>query len=528
MSDIEIKLGQSKVILTRSDELVALRPRAGRTMSFENEVRSLEARGRGALRGRVAGFDIVELPSSPARHKSAREDLGRMMSMDRQTAVYHTSDDLVPFVPMGTIYLSFAEGVAQEDADGVLRRHSLTVLKAERDGYFTVRAPTDPVELCVKLQAEPAVAVAEPDLATPMQPAQFLLPGDQLLGELWHLRNIGKHGGNTLGYKAGADARVVDAWAALGGLGARNVIIGIIDDGFDLAHPDLRDKAVLPWNFVTNSPDVTPGVPVNGNDDWHGTACAGVAAGMSGAGDMIGVAPNARIMPVRMGVDVEPEPLAKMFEYMAMSGAWVVNCSWGPRAAKYALGDRLFNAITFCAKQGRGGLGTLVLFAAGNSNTSINDQFHHNGLATHPLVIAVASSTSLDQRDDNSNFGAEIAVCAPSSGGGGWAIITSDVTGSYADANGVVRYRGYGPGDYYRQFGGTSSACALVSGVCALVLSAAPALSADQLRAILQRTARRIGPPEAYDPTGHSIHFGFGCVNAAAAVAAARTQVLTS
>lgn len=163
-----------------------------------------------------------------------------------------------------------------------------------------------------------------------------------------------------------------------------------------------------------------------------------------------------------------------------------------------------------------------VLFAAGNANVSINDATHLNGFATHPLVIAVASSNSLDQRSDYSNFGAEIALCAPSSGGAGRAIITADVTGTCVDGNGVTRPRGYAEGDYYRFFKGTSSACALAAGVCALVLSAAPELGVAQLRGILQQTARRIGSPTDYGPDGHSDLFGFGCIDAAAAVAAAQ------
>ncbi|TIV68247.1 MAG: hypothetical protein E5V74_07055 [Mesorhizobium sp.] len=519
---VEIKFGRSNVILTRSDVLVAARPRLGRTTSFGTEIQSLGARGQGALRGRVAGFDIVELPTSFRKQRSAREEFGRMMSVDRQTAVYHTSDDLVPFVPTGTIYLALADGVDQAAGNDILQRYGLTVLKSERAGRFTVLAQSDTVDICLALQAEPAVAIAEPDLATPRRSAQVPSPPDTLFSELWHLCNTGGPGGQALGYKAGADARVVDAWKCLDGMGSADVVIGFIDDGFDLTHPDFRDKAILPWDFVRNSPDVTPDVPDGGNDDWHGTACAGVAAASFGAGDMIGAAPYARIMPIRMSPDIEPEPLSRMFYYLAENGAWIANCSWGPEAAKYELPTRLSDAITYCVEQGRAGRGMPVLFAAGNANVSINDATHLNGFATHPLVIAVASSNSLDQRSDYSNFGAEIALCAPSSGGAGRAIITADVTGTCVDGNGVTRPRGYAEGDYYRFFKGTSSACALAAGVCALVLSAAPELGVAQLRGILQQTARRIGSPTDYGPDGHSDLFGFGCIDAAAAVAAAQ------
>ncbi|MER9300744.1 S8 family serine peptidase [Mesorhizobium sp. M0621] len=524
VTHIDLKLGGLTATLSRSDVLVALKPEPGRSRSFEAEVNSIELRGRGVRRGTVGGYDIIELPSAPTRRQAAHEDLGRMMSMQRQIAVYHTSDDNVPFVPTGTIYMSFKEGADQASLDRVLQEHSLVVLKAERDGFITVGTRADPVEACFALQSNPVVGIAEPDLVTPRQPANILLPEDRLFGRHWHLNNIGKHDGQTSGLKAGADARVVQAWYALGSLGSDSVVIGIVDDGFDLSHPDLLGKAVLAWDFGRNSPNVGPSEPAAGNRDWHGTACAGVAAGRVDAGDIVGAAPHARIMPVRMGSDIDSEGLARIFDYMRDNGAWVVNCSWGPKAARYPIGQRVFDAISRCVREGRGGLGTPVLFAAGNRNTSINDEIHFNGLATHPDVIAVSSSTSLDQRSDTSNYGSEICLCAPSSGGGGWTIVTSDVTGSWTDAAGTVRPRGYSSGDYHECFGGTSSSCALLAGVCALVLSAAPRLGAAELRSILQLTARRIGG-QAYGPNGHSIYFGFGCVDAAAAVAAARASL---
>lgn len=525
MSDrMKLKFARSTAYLFRSETLVAIKPQPGRSTSFDTEVMSIEVRGHGIRRGKVAGFDVIELPGSPHKRQTAIDELGRTVSAQRQVPVYHTSEDGVPFVPTGTIYLSFADNVDRDKAEGLLRRYSLVMLRAERDGFLTVGTQADPVELCVKLQAEPVVAVAEPDLATPKQAAS-LLPGDSLFGKHWHLNNTGRHGGCTFGYKAGADARVVEAWYALSSLGSDAVIIGIVDDGFDLRHPDLQGKVVLARDFIRSSSETPPGEPAASARDGHGTACASVAAGKAAGGDIVGAAPNARIMPVRMGPDIDSEGLARIFEYMVTNGAWVVNCSWGPKAAFYPLGERLANAISYCVREGRNGLGTPVLFAAGNNNTSINGDGQLNGFATHPDVMAISSSTSLDERSDTSNFGTELSLCAPSGGGGGWAIVTSDATENRTDSNGVMRSRGCGAGDYHELFGGTSSSCALAAGVCALVYSAAPGLRAHELRAILERTARRIGDPSAYGANGHSIHFGFGCVDAAAAIAAARAYL---
>jgi subtilisin family serine protease len=181
---------------------------------------------------------------------------------------------------------------------------------------------------------------------------------------------------------------------------------------------------------------------------------------------------------------------------------------------------RAQRAIARCAREGRGGKGTVIVFAAGNSDRDINDPDRQSldGFAILPDVIAVAASTSLDERSDYSNYGKEIWICAPSSGAGGWGILTADVTGS-TTLNGTTVALGYSPEDYTYEFGGTSSACPLVAGICALLLSIDRDLTAAQVRQIIAETARRIGEQESYEG-GRSIYFGHGCVNAEAAVEA--------
>jgi subtilisin family serine protease len=105
---------------------------------------------------------------------------------------------------------------------------------------------------------------------------------------------------------------VIAAWKLLDGLGSDQVVVGVIDDGFDLGHPDLANKAVSPWDFERNSADVhpepDPTSPIDGN--WHGTACAAVAVGNAGGGHIVGAAPNARLMPVRMNQALSPNLVA--------------------------------------------------------------------------------------------------------------------------------------------------------------------------------------------------------------------------
>ena len=126
--------------------------------------------------------------------------------------------------------------------------------------------------------------------------------------------------------------------------------------------------------------------------------------------------------------------------------------------------------------------------------------------AAFPQVIAVGASTSYDCRAAYSQFGPELDLIAPSSGGGLTnAVVTTDRTGS----------AGYASGDYFSDFGGTSSAAPLAAGIAGLVLSRNPGLTATQVREILERSADKVNPElAAYDASGHSDRYGYGRIDA--------------
>jgi hypothetical protein len=131
----------------------------------------------------------------------------------------------------------------------------------------------------------------------------------------------------------------------------------------------------------------------------------------------------------------------------------------------------------------------------------------HQGFALHPDVIAVAASNSRDEQSHYSNFGDEIAICAPSSGAGGRGIVTTDRRG----------IKGYTSNDYCFDFGGTSSSTPLAAGLAALILSINGDLTAAQVKEVMMETADKIGDPADY-VNGHSQKFGHGRINALKAV----------
>ena len=192
----------------------------------------------------------------------------------------------------------------------------------------------------------------------------------------------------------------------------------------------------------------------------------------------------------------------------------------------------------------------MILFAAGNSNRPVNDTVNEqgwpnnilsgptawlDGFAANEFVMAISACTSLNTKSAYSSWGNEISVCAPSNNGHpnlGNTLTYPQIRGSFPGRGIVTTDRvgvnGYSQSDYTGDFGGTSSACPLVAGVAALVISANPDLTGLEVREILEQTADKITDPSTdpqlglslgtYDENGHSQWFGFGKVNAFQAV----------
>lgn len=363
-----------------------------------------------------------------------------------------------------------------------------------------------------RLVGQPGILLAEAQLAR--QQSKKAMPNDTLINQQWHLKF-----NNQTGAVAGTDLNIEPVWAyptAGAGRRGRGVRIGIVDDGLQTAHPDLTTNVDTTndkdWNGNDNDPN-----PGAGDD--HGTACAGDAAarGNNGIG-VSGSAPEATLVGMRLIAAATTDTQeAEAMNYLPQI-IQIKSNSWGPSdtgAILEAPGALTKAALQSSAETGRGGKGTIFMWAGGNG-LDANDNSNYDGYANSIYTIAVGAFDSQSRQAWYSEPGANLVITSPSSGDApALGKTTTDRTG--AD--------GYVAGDYESDFGGTSSATPTAAGVVALMLEANPNLGWRDVQEILMRAAKKVNPSDTDWKTlvapaniNHNHKFGAGLVDAAAAV----------
>ena len=288
------------------------------------------------------------------------------------------------------------------------------------------------------------------------------------------------------------------AWTTTQGQG---VTVAVIDSGVDPTVSDLTGQ-------VTAGPDYTGVHTPSSNPNWgvHGTWMASLIAGHgNGPGDrngILGVAPKAHILSVRVITDrtdpgyaaYQAEPawrgqreLADAIKYSVRHHAAVISMSLGYDAPSSAVRAAMQYALR---------RNVVVVASSGNSGTTHSPQQRgaapYSFPADYPGVIGVAAVNQAGQPAYFSSENLSVEIAAPG-----------------------VNVPAQGRDSKYWEVSGTSPACALAAGVAALVRSKYPKLSAAQVReAIIGSSAHR--PKGGYDD-----HVGFGTVDAAAALRAA-------
>lgn len=414
----------------------------------------------------------------------------------------------------------FERGVTEDDINSSVKSAGLkvTVKQEVPNGFILELAEGIPSysrvlqaanELYEKGKAVGKVVYAHPDFVPTKKKLQNP-SADPLLRKQWHLDNSGGEGG-----KAMADVRALEAWKIH--MGRSDILIAIVDDCVEKSHPDLKPnfKKGRYYNGLTG--EITDDPSPRDTEQQHGTSCAGVAVADANEVGGRGLAPNCGLIGVNFW-DASVAQTADAFYFCNNNGASVISCSWSWGPA--------FDAVSVAIKDlyavGRGGKGSIIVFAAGNEASAISSK---QQFGTLEEVICVGATNWRDDHSPYSNFGPELSVVAPSNDR--WwirpeslGILTTDNTENSPHPQGG--FSGYTNGDFTaykgeQAFGGTSSATPLVAGLCGLILSVNDNLTAKEVREIVETTADKIlGElrPAHYDASGHDPYYGFGRINA--------------
>ena len=324
--------------------------------------------------------------------------------------------------------------------------------------------------------------------------------GDSLYGCQWHLRN-----------QSGEDINVEPVWAE--GITGEGINIALVDDGMDFNHEDLRENV----NTSLNRNYLSPLGSISHPHLHHGTWMAGIIAAQDNGVGVRGVAPRASIYGHNFLAQPTIISLVDATTHNRLVTA-ISNNSWEPRvgpgltqaAAVWEL------ALESGIATGYGGKGTFYTYEGGSGH-QIGDNSNLNEFANFYGVSAVCGTSEIGTRRATSEMGANLWVCAPA--------------GDDGDAQiGIVTTENHDR--YIYGLSGTDAATAIVSGVAALIRQANPNLTWRDLKLILAASARKNDPTNpgwedgarkygsisATDLYHFNHEYGFGVVDAKAAV----------
>jgi subtilisin family serine protease len=412
-----------------------------------------------------------------------------------------------------TITESFSENLKTgiTEIDRIISRANIVNIRKLNTGkssvYQTivikVKPSIDINAILAELAQLKSVEYAEPDYIGYSSGVKGVSPNDQYYSRQWGLKNDGSFAPYPA--IAGADIEMEEGWALEEG--DSTVVVGIIDSGCKLNHPELQNRIwknyteiasngidegnnnyiddVQGWDFANNDNDPS-------DDFGHGTNVTGIigANGNNSIG-YAGVDWNCKLMILK-GINSSNWGYYSWWidaiHYAVDNGANVINMSLGGTDVSSSLQEAVNYALT-----------NSVTVVVCMMNTNSNTVFYP---AAYPGVIAVGSTNPDDKRSNpffwnptsGSNYGPHISVVAP---------------GNYIYGLDYQSNSQYG---YY--WGGTSQACPHVCGLAALLIAQNPAITPAQIKTLIQSTAEDQVGDATEDTPGWDQYYGYGRINA--------------
>lgn len=400
----------------------------------------------------------------------------------------------LPLIVTDEIVVRFRDGISDEAIQELHAAHGVEVIRPNphvpNQVLLRVRSgvPADALRAANRYQESGLAVFSHPNFLVHVE--YFHTPADTSYPQQWHLENAG--GSMT----ADADVDAAAAWDLT--LGDPAILVAVIDGGFEITHPDLAGNHQLNtaevaangvdddgngyvddvngWSFVDDSDDVSVGLLPS-----HGQPVAGLVAAEENGSGVVGVCPRCRLLLIANTFDVDD--LANAFYYARDRGADVITNSWGATDDTFEQ-PVLIAALADVAANGRGGLGTPILFASGNGGGGVIAY-----PARDPNTLAIGGSDCTDVRYGGSQYGDGLSVVSPTRQTDGTCGL---VTTGLADGVNTA-------------FGGTSGATPIAAGVVGLALSANPALTLVQVQRLLQDAADKTADAAA----GYGTTVGF-------------------
>lgn len=316
-----------------------------------------------------------------------------------------------------------------------------------------------------------------------VEATQTVPTSDSQFSNQWALKNIDAMG----------------AWSKT--TGSTTVKVGIIDTGIDYTHEELAPNMwnnpgeisgdgidndnngyiddVYGWNFYANSSNVM-------DTHYHGTFCAGIVAADINHNNVVGIAPNVKLVALKVGdSSFYSSAAVKAITYAANMGIDVVNYSSSFSSRNTAFEAALNNYLG------------IFVTSAGNNGRDNDVTDNYPKTSEFSNVIKVANTTSLDSLSTSSNYGAvDVTLAAP-----GTSVLSTTLNKTY------------------RSSSGTSFSSPYVAGVAALIISEYPTLDRSQIIASIKEGVDKIDALSGKVETG-------GRLNANKAMEAARFKSL--
>ncbi len=457
------------------------------------------------LAGPLAMGLIVRLKDAPPHQATPAGDPGRAAALARRETARWTA-------LLRDAALSGASGLREPVQHAVGRDQRLL-------DFGRGLSAAEAERVAARLRRDPRVDWVAPNV----RERRLQVSSDPLSARQWWLQPAGGSNANAIAERLRGVPGFLSAWRSgiPGATGSAQALVAVLDTGLT-SHPELAGRTLPGHDFVSDaayandgdgrdSDPADPGDWVSAADkaadtrfsgcdeehsSWHGTSITGiVAAATDNQLGVAGIAPQGRVLPVRVagkcGAAVSdivdgmrwaaglPVPGVPLNAHPAR----ILNISFGGSAA---CGPEYQTVIDELRVHGAGGLGTLVVAAAGNGHGAVSRPASCRG------VVGVAALNRDGFKTYYSNFGGELAATGIASVGG-----DDDAGGAWHDLladSGIVSVwnagtQAPGPAQYAALFG-TSFAAPMVSGTLGLMLGVNPALSVDELTAGLARTAR--------------------------------------